>query len=135
MIPQGGVGSVKLLYEWQTEDEARKVTVFVDSDWAGCKVSRRSVSGGIILSAGALLKAWSNRHASTAMSSAEAEFYAASKAAAELMGIQSLFADMGGELTVVLEDGDSTFYACNGTSDELADHLNAAQAEGEENQN
>jgi hypothetical protein len=40
-----------------------------------------------------------------------------------------------GELTVVLEDGDSMFYACNGTSDELADHLNGAQAEGEENQN
>jgi hypothetical protein len=41
-----------------------------------------------------------------------------------------VFEENSGELTMVLEDHDSAFYACNGTSDELADHL-TAQEEGE----
>lgn len=83
-------------------EEAVTLVGYSDSDWAGCKESRRSVSGGIVLSAGGLLKSWSNRQATVALSSAEAELYAASKtAAAALMGIRSLFADMGWELTMV----------------------------------
>ena len=55
------------------------------------------------MSAGSLLKSWSNRQATVALSSAEAELYAASKTAAELMGIQSLFADLGWTVTAVPE--------------------------------
>jgi hypothetical protein len=84
-------------------EEALTLVGYSDSDWAGCKDSRRSVSGGVVLSAGALLKSWSNRQATVALSSAEAELYAASKTAAELMGIESLFVDMGWKPTVVPE--------------------------------
>ena len=45
-----GIGEVKLFYEWQNEDEARKITVHVDSDWAGCKETRKSTSGGVLKS-------------------------------------------------------------------------------------
>ena len=41
-----GAGEVKSLYEWQDEQEAREITVIVDSDWAGCKETRKSTSGG-----------------------------------------------------------------------------------------
>jgi hypothetical protein len=40
-----GLGNVSLLFEWQTEAEARQVVVYFDSDWAGCRTSRRSTSG------------------------------------------------------------------------------------------
>jgi hypothetical protein len=44
---------------------------------------------------GSVAKRWSNRQATVAMSSGEAELYAATKAAAELFGFASLMADLG----------------------------------------
>ena len=90
-------------YPYCQSEEALALVGYCDSDWAGCKDSRRSVSGGVVLSAGSLLKSWSNRQATVALSSAEAELYAASKTAAELMGVQSLFADLGWTVTMVPE--------------------------------
>ena len=75
--------------------QALSVVVFSDSDWAGCRSSRRSVSGGVATIAGAIVKSWSNRQASVALSSAEAEFYAATRAATEAIGIRTLMAEMG----------------------------------------
>ena len=74
---------------------ALKVVAYSDSDWAGCRSTRRSVSGGILTVGGGLIKAWSNRQASVALSSAEAEFYAATKTTAEAIGIKSLMEDLG----------------------------------------
>jgi hypothetical protein len=51
-----GVGDVKLLFRWQSEEEARDITVFVDSDWAGCRRTRRSTSGGAIMIGGHCLR-------------------------------------------------------------------------------
>ena len=71
------------------------MVVYTDSDWAGCKSSRRSVSGGLLTLAGATIKGWSNRQSSVAMSSAEAEYYAATKAMSEALGVKSLMHEMG----------------------------------------
>ena len=64
-------------------------------DWAGDRDTRRSRSGGVALLAGCTVKSWSNRQATPAMSSAEAEYYAMVKACAESLGIQALPADLG----------------------------------------
>ena len=82
-------------YAWCDFEAMSKLIVYADSDWAGCRVKRRSVSGGLVTLGGGVLKGWSNRQASVALSSAEAELYAATKAAAEGLGIQSLMADLG----------------------------------------
>ena len=82
-------------YTWCDSGAVSKVIVYTDSDWAGCRVKRRSVSGGLATLGGGVLKGWSNRQASVALSSAEAELYAATKGAAEGLGIQSLMADLG----------------------------------------
>ena len=78
-------------------NEAGMLTGYSDSDWAGCKTSRRSMSGGLVTLAGGTLKAWSNRQASVALSSGEAEYYASVKCAAELLGVRSLARDLGWE--------------------------------------
>ena len=52
--------------------------------------------------AGGPVKSWSNRQASPALSSGEAEYYAIVKAAAEALGIQSLAADLGWQVKVQL---------------------------------
>lgn len=69
--------------------------VYVDSDWAGRKASRRSTSGGLAVWAGGVVKFWSRTQGTIALSSGEAEFYAALKGTAEGIGLRSLMQDMG----------------------------------------
>ena len=73
---------------------------YSDSNWAGCLRTRRSTSGGVIAWSGSTLKSWSNTQATIALSSAEAEYYAAVRAAAEALGMQSLMRDLGFECTI-----------------------------------
>ena len=91
---------------YDSENRALKtILVYVDSDWAGCKATRKSTSGGAVTWGGGLLKSWSRTQGTRALSSGEAEFYAAIKGACEGLGIQSLLKDMGFEVTVeVIQD-------------------------------
>jgi len=45
------VGFEEVLFEfkWQSEEEAKKISGYTDSDWAGCRKSRKSTSGGAIM--------------------------------------------------------------------------------------
>ena len=71
------------------------VDVFTDSDWAGCRSTCRSTSGGITRFGAHTLKTWSSTQATVALSSAEAELYALTKGAAQALGFITLMADMG----------------------------------------
>ena len=73
------------------------VDVYVDSDWAGCLQTRRSTSGGLVVVGGGTVKSWSSTQGSIALSSGEAEYYAAVKGACEGLGVVSLLKDMGQE--------------------------------------
>lgn len=86
---------VKYEYYEAEEQDVQTVVGYSDSDWAGCKKSRRSMSGGLATLGGAVLKSWANRQATVALSSGEAEFHAASKAAAELIAVRSMMEDLG----------------------------------------
>ena len=80
-----------LWYAYQgTTNEA---TCFTDSDWAGCKRTRRSTSGGCMLWGSHPIKMWSRTQALVSLSSAEAELYAAIKACSETLGFLSLLKD------------------------------------------
>ena len=70
-----------------------EVTCFTDSDWAGCKRTRRSTSGGCMLWGSHPIKMWSRTQALVSLSSAEAELYAAIKACSETLGFLSLLQD------------------------------------------
>jgi hypothetical protein len=75
--------------------DVKMIVAYSDSDWAGCKTSRRSTSGGLVTLGGSILRSWSNRQSTIALSSGEAEFHSASKAAAELMAVSSMMNDLG----------------------------------------
>ena len=77
-----GVDEVKFRYPWQAEEKTRDLKVIVDSDWAGCKVTRKSTSGGIIRLGEHMVKSWSTPQPTIALSSGEAEFYATAEEAA-----------------------------------------------------
>ena len=82
------------LYRWQAANPP--VRSYSDSDWAGDRRTRKSVSGGALYLGGHLVKSWAKVQTSIATSSAEAELYAACKAASEGIGLQSLVGDLGG---------------------------------------
>ena len=49
------------LYEWQ--DHPGELTGYTDSDWAGCKLTRRLTSGGVLLHGSHLLLRYSRTQA------------------------------------------------------------------------
>ena len=71
------------------------MAAYSDSDWAGCRRTGKSTSGGCVLRGRHLLKGWSKTQQCVTLSSAEAELVAMNRAAAELLGILSLLVDLG----------------------------------------
>ena len=80
-------------YKYQNEFE--NVVACTDSEWAGCRRTRRSTSGGCIHKGQHILMFWSETQAVVALSSAEAQLGAAEKASQEVLGIMSLRKDVG----------------------------------------
>ena len=78
------------------------VEAYVDSDWAGCRKSRKSTSGGILYLGGVAVRAWSSNQNVIALSSGEAEYYAALKGASSALGFQSMLRDLGIDTSITL---------------------------------
>ena len=68
---------------------AEELTVSTDSDWAGCKGSRKSSSGGVMMLGRHHLKACTREQKVIAKGSAEAELYAAALGASEAKGFRA----------------------------------------------
>jgi hypothetical protein len=80
---------------------------FVDSDWAGCPDSRRSTTGFTLMLNGAAVAWKSKRQSVVALSSAEAEFIAASALVQEVIYTRRLLENLGfpqKEPTFIYED-------------------------------
>ena len=73
------------------QNASEKVVARADSDWARCRRTRRSTSGGCIH----MLKFWSKTQTVVTLSSAEAELGAAVKASQEVLGMMSLWKEIG----------------------------------------
>ena len=84
-------------FRWQ--DSSSTVTAYSDSDWAGCRDTRKSTSGACFLIGGHLLKSYSRTQSNIALSSAEAELYSFATAASEALGLKSMSRDLGVKAT------------------------------------
>ena len=62
---------------------AEELAAFTDSDWAGCKETRKSSSAGVLMLGGHTWKAYTRKQKVIAESSAEADLYAAALGASE----------------------------------------------------
>ena len=87
-------------YPWQ--DEQDEIQVYSDANWAGCKKTRKSTSGGVVTRGKHLIKAWSRNQNIVALSSAESEFHATFKAAVEGIGIITQAKSFGDECRIRL---------------------------------
>ena len=92
------VGRPRAVIRYDTQGEQDRLTGFSDSDWAGCKRTAKSTSGGIIMCGSHMIKSWSSTQKSITLSSGEAELVAAVKTCTELIGVTQLMKDWGREV-------------------------------------
>ena len=83
-------------YKWQTP--CTEVKAMSDSDWAGCRRTAKSTSGGVIMRGNHYLKSWSCTQKNVTLSSGEAELVAAVKASCELIGVLQMTNEWGNEV-------------------------------------
>ena len=90
------------LYPRQDEEEAKVLNVCVDTDFAGCRESRRSTSGGVAMMGKHTIKQWSKTQTTLALSSGKAELHGIAAGAAQALGMQTILADLGFRVNIVL---------------------------------
>ena len=78
-------------YNWQSEQDS--LYSFSDSDFAGCRRTAKSTSGGVVMLGTHYIKSWSSTQKTIALSSGEAELTAVVKCSCETIGILQLSAD------------------------------------------
>ena len=83
-------------FKWQ--EPCRVMKVMSDSDWAGCRRTAKSTSGGVIMRGTHYIKSWSSTQKNVTLSSGEAELVAAVKASCELIGILQMASEWGEEI-------------------------------------
>ena len=95
---------------WYRQSDEVKLHGFMDADWAGSPMDRKSTSGGIF-SIGSTTVSWYNRkQRSMALSSVEAEYMAASLAACEVIWMRKILVGLFSshlDLTVIYSDNQS----------------------------
>ena len=86
-------GAPRLVYDFEWQEPPTCLRVFTDSDWAGCKGTRKSTSGGVVMHGAHCVKSYAKTQVNLAPSSGEVELYAAVKASSEGLGFKSLARD------------------------------------------
>ena len=85
----------------------KDLQVFCDSDHAGCKTSRKSISSAVLLLGKHMIKLSSTTQSPLSLSSGEAEWFALVKGGCLAMGTQAAGRDFGVDLAVQLSTDSS----------------------------
>ena len=93
-------GHPNCVWKYGVQEETHVLDVYTDSDWAGCRSSRRSTSGGVILHGHHPIVHWSKLQANVALSSGEAELNSQVKGIMEGLGVRNAARDLGLELQI-----------------------------------
>ena len=89
------------------QDRFNSVSVWTDTDHAGCTTTRKSTSGGVVMLGQHLIKAWSSTQSVIALSSGEAEYYGLVKGASVGIGVQSMLSDFAVTASITLHTDSS----------------------------
>ena len=76
------------------------IRAYVDTDFAGCKATRRSTSGGVALYGSHTIKHWSTTQTTVCLSSAEDELRGIGDGVAQAFSLQSITRDLGMTLQI-----------------------------------
>jgi hypothetical protein len=83
------------LYQWQ--GATTKIKIQTDSDWATCRETRRSKSGGLVYLGGHVIAHWCRLQPRVALSSGEAELYSGVRGISEGLGVVHMLRERRGE--------------------------------------
>ena len=89
------VGRVAEVWRFEWQEEGQSVLVYTDSDWAGCRRTRKSSSGGLLMLGSHCIKAWCSTQGALALSSAEAEYYSLVEGVLRARGLQNIGKEIG----------------------------------------
>ena len=92
------IGKPRLVYKYdwgKGAPGADTLEIFVDTDFAGCKETRRSTSGGLCFLNGSSIKSWAKTQTTLALSSGEAELHGICAGIAQGLGLQYVARDLG----------------------------------------
>ena len=95
-------GMPRLVYNFPWQTMPTEIDVYVDTDFAGCRETRRSTSGGVAMLGNCCIKHWSKTQGTISLNSGEAELHGIAYGAAQALGIQSLLKDAGWKVDVHL---------------------------------
>ena len=120
-------GAPRMVYHYPWQARA-PLTVFVDTDFAGCLETRRSTNGGCGLFGVHLIKHWSTTQKIIALSSGEAELGGVVRGMSEAIGLQSLARDLGEDMELeVCTDASAAIGMCQRTGIGKVRHLAVGQ--------
>ena len=85
----------RAVVKFDFQERSHTVDGYSDSDWAGCRRTARSTSGGPLILGNHFIKSWSSTQKNITLSSAEAELVASVKVCGETVGLVQLAADWG----------------------------------------
>jgi len=112
-------------YPWQASGS---LMVFVDTDFAGCLITRKSTSGGCAMVGWHLVKHWSSTQKVVTLSSGEAELAGIVKGSAEGLGLKSLAEDLGMTIELkVFADASAAIGICRRSGIGKVRHLATGQ--------
>ena len=89
---------IRYVNMFQYQNVPAQLNAWSDTDWAGCKLTRKSTSGGIICLCNHIPKSYSTTQSVIATSSGDAEYYGLTKSASIAIGIRGMFKDFGIQL-------------------------------------
>ena len=98
-------------YSYPYQDHPKELVVWTDTDYAGCKRTRKSTSGGVVMWGKHLIKSWSSTQTVVALSSGEAEYYGMVKGASVALGLQAVLSDFDVHCDIVLKSDASAAIA------------------------
>ena len=89
------IGRTRVVLKYGYQGKHGIIDAWKDTDYAGCRVTRKSTSGGVIMLGQHMIKSWSSTQGNIALSSGEAEYYGLVKGASMALGIRSMHSEMG----------------------------------------
>ena len=92
----------------QYQDPPHSMEAIVNTDFAGCRRTRKSTNGGCVMHGMHHIKSWATTQTVIAMSSGEAEYYGVVKGACAAIGVVSLLHDLTGRRSHVRVKTDSS---------------------------
>ena len=87
----------RVVSRFDYQGDMPEVSGYTDSDWAGCRRTAKSTSGGAVMIGNHCIKTWSSTQKNITLSSAEAELVATVRMSTELIGITQLLHEWGME--------------------------------------